>query len=199
MSQRVSDEILTFQPGDPANPRNWSEWKKWSIVLVLIPLDLSVSWLASGFSPASMKFAEDMGVSTVVGTLGLSMTVLGFAFGPMFLAPLSEFYGRYPVYIAAYGVSLLFLLGTALVQNLGGFLAMRFLTGLFAGCTIGESFSVLTAHIRHSVRFSIVRQYWPFSDPDCITHKFKRMLPSLSQLPITPLSHNSHVMRTYVA
>lgn len=42
------------------------------------------------FSPASTKFAKDFGVSSEVGTLGLSTYVGGLALGPMVLAPLSE-------------------------------------------------------------------------------------------------------------
>lgn len=56
----------------------------------ILLIDLSVSWGASGFSPASKKFAEDFGLPSGLGTLGLSAYVLGLAFGPMTLAPLSE-------------------------------------------------------------------------------------------------------------
>ena len=83
-------ELVTFPLGDPEDPRNWPLWRKWSIVLAIMVIDLSVSWIASGFSPASMKFSKDLGVSEEVATLGLSLTVLGFALGPMTLAPLSE-------------------------------------------------------------------------------------------------------------
>ena len=83
-------ELVTFPPGDREDPRNWPLWRKWSIVLAIMLIDLSVSWIASGFSPASMNFSEDLGVSEEVATLGLSLTVLGFALGPMTLAPLSE-------------------------------------------------------------------------------------------------------------
>lgn len=131
-------DLVTFAPGDNANPRNWPTWRKWSIIAVIIPIDLSVSWGASGFSPAETKFREDFGPSTEVATLGLSMAVLGLAFGPMTLAPLSEYYGRSPVYILSYGVFLLFLAGTASVQNLGGFLCLRFLSGLFSSVTIAN-------------------------------------------------------------
>jgi MFS family permease len=64
------------------------------------------------------------GVSAEVGTLGLSLYVLGLAIGPMSLAPLSEYFGRSPIYITSYGIFLLYLVGTALVKNLGGFLAL---------------------------------------------------------------------------
>lgn len=83
--------IVGFPPGDSENPRNWPTWRKWSIVIAIMLIDLSVSFTASGFSPASQKFAKDFGVSGEVATLGLSLCVLGFALGPMTLAPLSEY------------------------------------------------------------------------------------------------------------
>ena len=134
----VNVELVTFQPGDLANPRNWPTWRKWSIVGAIILVDLTVSWGASGFSPGSTKFIKNFHVSTEVGTLGLSMYVLGLALGPMTLAPLSEYFGRSPIYIISYGIFLLFLVGTALVKNLGGFLALRIISGLFSSVTIGK-------------------------------------------------------------
>ena len=134
----VDVELVTFPPGDPANPRNWPAWRKWSIVIAIACIDVTVSFVASSFSPASAKFAKDFGVSSEVATLGLSMTVLAFALGPMTLAPLSEYYGRSPIYVGSYGACLFFILGTALVQNLGGFLVLRFLSGWFCAVTIAN-------------------------------------------------------------
>lgn len=130
-------ELVTFPQGDPENPRNWPTWRKWSIIFVIILIDLTVSWGASGFSPGSSAFVKDFKVSTEVGTLGLSTYVLGLAFGPMTLAPLSEYFGRSPIYIVSYGIFLLFIVGTALVKTLGGFLVLRILSGLFSSVTIG--------------------------------------------------------------
>ena len=84
-------ELVSFPPGDPENPRNWPTWRKWSIVIAIAFIDLTVSFVASGFSPGAKEFAKDFGISSEVGTLGLSLCVLGFALGPMTLAPLSEY------------------------------------------------------------------------------------------------------------
>ena len=108
------------------------------MVATIIPIDLSVSWGASGFSPISRDFAKDLGVSSHVVTLGLSMYVLGLAFGPLSLAPLSEWYGRRPVYIVSYGIFLLLLLGTTYVKSLGLFLVLRFFSGYFSSTTISN-------------------------------------------------------------
>jgi hypothetical protein len=85
-----SEPELAFAPGDPANPRNWPLWRKWSIVLAITLIDTAVSWGASGYSPAEAEMEELFGISAEVGTLGLSLYVLGLALGPMTLAPLSE-------------------------------------------------------------------------------------------------------------
>ncbi|KAL0257076.1 hypothetical protein SLS55_007886 [Diplodia seriata] len=64
--------VVHFEPGDAEDPRNWPRWKKWLMIGPIVLIDLSVSWGASGFSPASKKFAEDWGLSPEGGTLGLS-------------------------------------------------------------------------------------------------------------------------------
>ena len=109
-----------------------------AVVAAIMPIDFSVSWGASGFSPAAGDFSRDMGVSPHIAILGLSMYVLGLAFGPMSLAPLSEYYGRKPVYIVSYGIFLLLLLGTTYVESLGPFLILRFFSGYFSSTTISN-------------------------------------------------------------
>lgn len=87
------DNIITFTPNDPEDPRNWPTWRRWLLTGPIVLIDLSVSFAASGYSPATMNFEKDMGVSSEVGVLGLSLYVLGLALGPMTLAPLSEVRG----------------------------------------------------------------------------------------------------------
>ncbi|KAF1962798.1 MFS general substrate transporter [Byssothecium circinans] len=79
-----------------------------------------------------------MGVSAQVATLGLSMYILGLAFGPMSLAPLSEYYGRRPVYVVSYAIFLLLLLGTTVVETLPAFLVLRLLSGYFSSVTVSN-------------------------------------------------------------
>lgn len=82
-SQEHGTTVVHFSAGDPEDPRNWSRSKKWLMIGPILLIDLSVSWGASGFSPASKKFAEDFGLPSGLGTLGLSAYVLGLAFGPV--------------------------------------------------------------------------------------------------------------------
>ncbi|POS72548.1 major facilitator superfamily transporter [Diaporthe helianthi] len=136
--QEHETTVVHFSSGDPEDPRNWSRSKKWLMIGPILLIDLSVSWGASGFSPASKKFAEDFGLPPGLGTLGLSAYVLGLAFGPMTLAPLSEYYGRRPVYIYSYFVYLCLLALSALAPTLVVFLPVRLLSGYFASVTIAN-------------------------------------------------------------
>ena len=79
-----------------------------------------------------------MDVSPHVATLGLSVYILGLAFGPMTLAPLSEYYGRRPVYVFSYGTFLLLLLATTYVKSLVPFLVLRLFSGYFSSTTISN-------------------------------------------------------------
>lgn len=142
----IGNDLWNFE-NDPENPRNWPNWRKWSIVVSIVPIDLTVSWLASGFSPALTKFRDEFGVSSEVGTLGLSLYIFGLALGPMVTAPLSEFYGRSPVYLIGYFVFLLFIMASALAPDVGGFLPIRFICGLFASITIGTSAILFTSNV----------------------------------------------------
>jgi hypothetical protein len=43
-----SAKVATFDHNDSEDPRNWSLLRKWLMVAAIIPIDLSVSWGASG-------------------------------------------------------------------------------------------------------------------------------------------------------
>lgn len=136
--ENTTQSVAKFTADDLGNPRNWPAWRKWGIVLSIGLVDLTVSFGASGYSPASGSFAEDFQVNHEVAQLGLSLYVLGLAFGPMFIAPLSEYYGRTALYLIPYAIFLVFLASTAVVQTLAGFFILRFLSGTFASVTIAN-------------------------------------------------------------
>lgn len=71
------------------------------------------------------------GISQTRATLGLTLYVLAYGMGPMFLAPLQDMasIGRNPVYIGGLAAFLLF--NTAIIEapNSSTVLAFRFLSG----------------------------------------------------------------------
>jgi hypothetical protein len=58
------------------------------------------------------------------GNTGIEFVCVGVGDWANELGSLSEYFGRNPIYIVSYGIFLLYLVGTALVKNLGGFLAL---------------------------------------------------------------------------
>lgn len=135
--------LVTFTPNDPEDPRNWALWRKYSIVIALTIANFSALWNASGYTPAQMIFKEEFGTSTEVAVLPLTLYVIGLAIRPMLLVPLSEYFGRSPVYLVNLLLTCLFLMATVLVPTTGGFLILRFITGFFSSASISK-ISMLT-------------------------------------------------------
>jgi MFS family permease len=66
----------------------------------------------------------------------VSVYVLGFAVGPLAFAPLSELYGRIPVYHACNVCFVAFTIACALATNLNMLIAFRFLAGVFGSAPL---------------------------------------------------------------
>ncbi|KAF9892632.1 hypothetical protein FE257_001034 [Aspergillus nanangensis] len=139
---------ITFAPGDSDNPRCWPRWQKWYITCVVSMLNVVTCLCAGSISSGATQIAEEFHVSSEVTTLCLSMYILGFAIGPVLLAPLSEYFGRQPVYIISWFVLFIFQLPIALAQNIGTILVCRLIGGFAGGAPLtntGGSISDLWA------------------------------------------------------
>ncbi|KAI2621531.1 MFS general substrate transporter [Hypomontagnella submonticulosa] len=118
-------------PTDLENPMNWPDSKKWlnisilSIMTLVTPLGSSM--FAPGIPGIMMQFHE---TSSTVATFLVSVYILGFAFGPLLIAPLSEIYGRRPLYIYGNILFVIFSVGAALANGIGMLMAFRLLMGL---------------------------------------------------------------------
>ncbi|KAK1975028.1 major facilitator superfamily transporter [Colletotrichum cereale] len=126
---------------DPENPMNWRPVVKWANILTISVISFLVPLVSSMLAPAVPQvMAEFKTTSATFATFVVSIFVLGFACGPLLLAPLSELYGRVPVYNVT---NVLFLTATIMCAVSRGesmLLFSRFLSG-FAGVatiTIGS-------------------------------------------------------------
>ena len=73
--------------------------------------------------------------SQILNTLVVSIFILGFAFGPLVLSPLSEIYGRGLVLNCCNVGLVVWQIGCALAPNIGSLIVMRFIAGLGgSGC-----------------------------------------------------------------
>merc|ERR1711981_699630 len=83
-----------------------------------------------------MTVAEVFGVGRTVGTLGVSLYVLGFATGPIIWAPFSELRGRrLPLIIGSFGF-MIFQFAVAVGKDLQTVLICRFWGGFFGACPL---------------------------------------------------------------
>lgn len=68
--------------------------------------------------------------SNLIAAFVVSVYILGFAIGPLIIAPLSELYGRVPIYNGCNIVFIIFTIACAVSSNVDMLIAFRF----FAGC-----------------------------------------------------------------
>lgn len=95
---------------------------------------------SSMFAPGVPQVERDFnGHNQELASFVVSIYVLGYAFGPLFIAPLSELYGRIPMYHTCNILFVIFTIACALATNMNMLIGFRFVEGLFGSCplTIG--------------------------------------------------------------
>ncbi|EEB07953.1 membrane transporter [Schizosaccharomyces japonicus yFS275] len=92
---------------------------------------------SSIFVTSMNDIAVTFGSSVSSLKLGVTMYVIGMIIGPMVASPLSEQYGRRPLYLIGYTVFTLLQIPTALAVNLPMFLVFRFFSGTFGSFSQG--------------------------------------------------------------
>lgn len=155
---------------DPGCPRSMSKTRKWICTWVVSLGSLCVyvytshksylevrnvywDWLyrtctSSIYTSTYKQVKAEWHVSQIVAIVGLSVFVGGLGIGPMFLGPMSEFFGRRPIYLASFACFTAFLLPCALAPHISVLLVFRFLGGMagsaflsVAGGTVGDMFT----------------------------------------------------------
>ena len=122
---------------DPENPYNWPSWRKFTNCACISAFTFLAPLASSIFAPGVPDLMLDFGeTSQQLGTFVVSVYVLGFAVGPMLMAPLSEMYGRVPVYHVSNLGFVAFNVACALAPSFRSLVAFRFLAGTFGSCPL---------------------------------------------------------------
>ncbi|KAF2450143.1 cycloheximide resistance protein [Karstenula rhodostoma CBS 690.94] len=129
--------IVNWGKTDPENPMNWPSSKKIG-VLAVVAFVTMLSPLASTMSASATPLIMSNFGSTnqTLGPFVTSVYILGYAFGPLAWAPLSELYGRLPIYNICNILFLIFSIACSVAPNLGALIAFRFFAGIAASCPI---------------------------------------------------------------
>ncbi|KAK5084968.1 hypothetical protein LTR70_006243 [Exophiala xenobiotica] len=126
-------DLVEFDgPDDPGNPKNWSKKRRWIITISGSALTFTVTFSSSIFSVAIDPVAEQYDISKVTSTLGVSLFLCGFIFGPMIFGPISEAYGRRLPLLSGYAVFAIFQIPVAVAQNVETIMLGRFFGGFAA-------------------------------------------------------------------
>ncbi|KAJ8098109.1 major facilitator superfamily domain-containing protein [Lipomyces tetrasporus] len=124
-------------PDDPEMAVNWPAKRKWVIILLLSTLTLLTPFASSMFAPGIFLVMEEFHSTNVdLASFVVSVYLLGYAFGPLIIAPLSELYGRLPVYHIATILFIVFNVACARSVNLSMLIVFRFLAGLAGSCPL---------------------------------------------------------------
>jgi MFS family permease len=93
----------------------------------------------SMLAPALSSISRDLNIDDATTQMTLSIFVLSFAFGPMVLAPLSEIFGRKPVWIASGTFYVICSTVCGFANNNELMIAGRFFAGLGASAEFAVS------------------------------------------------------------
>jgi MFS family permease len=120
-------------PDDPQNLLNWPSAKKWGTVAIVSAITFLAPLASSMFAPGVPKVMETFhSTNSMLSGFMVSVYVLGFAFGPMIIAPLSEMYGRLPLYHSCNVLFIIFTIAAAVSSSMSQFIVFRF----FMGCKL---------------------------------------------------------------
>ncbi|KAF2456728.1 membrane transporter [Lineolata rhizophorae] len=115
---------------DPHNPMNWSARRKWGTIAILSMLTFTTPLASSMFAPGVPDVMQEFkNTNQQLATFVVSVYILGFAFGPLLVAPLSEMYGRMPLYHISNVLFVVFTVACAVSSNMSMLIGFRFLAG----------------------------------------------------------------------
>ncbi|KAH9898224.1 MFS polyamine transporter [Cubamyces lactineus] len=132
-------------PDDPANPRNWPLKRKWTVALTVSSYTFISPIASSMVAPAASQIAQAFNIHhSFEGNLTISIFVLAYAFGPLFLGPLSEVFGRARVLQAANFFFFVWNLACGFAQNEAELMVFRFLSGFGGSAPLACGGAVLS-------------------------------------------------------
>ncbi|SCU93140.1 LAMI_0E13366g1_1 [Lachancea mirantina] len=134
---------LEFGPDDVDNPKNYSLKRKCYVTGIAILLVMNATFASSAPSGSFQSVSEDLKVSAEAAGLVTTLFLVGYCAGPLFWAPLSEFYGRRNIFWISFALYLAFGFLCAFAPNFGALLAGRFLTGAAASAALTNAPGIL--------------------------------------------------------
>lgn len=112
------------------DPLRWGAVHKGIVLILSCLATFLTAFTAGAYAPPAKIMAQDFGTSRLVVLVGITTFCMGFAWAPMALAPLSEIWGRYPIFIVAGTVFVIFQAVCSVMPDAAGMLVARFFVGV---------------------------------------------------------------------
>ncbi|KAJ5172141.1 hypothetical protein N7492_004734 [Penicillium capsulatum] len=126
-------------PDDATNPKNWTLRYKAMGLLFLSWNTLIVVLYSTSYTSGVAQIGAEFGQSKTIVTLGLTFYLIGLAVGSMFMAPLSEVYGRKPVCVICLAIFTVLIIPCALAKSVTTLIVVRFLGAFFGSVMISTA------------------------------------------------------------
>ncbi|KAG7004606.1 hypothetical protein G7Y79_00024g055560 [Physcia stellaris] len=147
-------------PDDPANPMNFSAGVKTINVGIVSALTFVTPLASSMFAPGVPEImAEFHSTNTLLAGFVVSVYVLGFAIGPLILAPASELYGRAIIYHICNIGFIIFSVACAVSTDLGMLITFRFFQGCFGSAPVTNGGGTIADLIVQEKRGGVIAIY----------------------------------------
>lgn len=145
-------------PGDERNPHNFSPGAKWFVTFVVALETFVVALCSSAYTGGLNQIMVEFNIGEELSVLGVSLFVTGFAIGPLLWAPLSEVFGRQPVFLGTYAAFTIFNVGCGYAREVWVLAILRFCAGAFgsspltnAGAVVADMFSAAERGLATSI------------------------------------------------
>ncbi|EEP81636.1 predicted protein [Uncinocarpus reesii 1704] len=138
-SEKPKDpNVVDFEgPDDVENPMNWSRSKRLTSITIVSLMTL-LSPIASTISSAGASeiLAHFHSTNLSLAAFVTTVFLLGYTFGPIVIAPLSEIYGRAILYKICMVLFIVFNVACAVANSLGSLIVFRLLAGIMGSCPV---------------------------------------------------------------
>lgn len=130
---------VDFSDEDTGNPQNWPLWYKGIIIAIFSYATTTTVLYSTSYTSAIPGMIQEFGLSESESILGVTTYLLGMASGSVVLAPLSEMYGRRPIYLVTMALFAIFVIPCAVAQNITTILVIRFLGAFCAAAMVSNA------------------------------------------------------------
>lgn len=137
-------ELDPIPSADPADPFNWPAWKKIANLILVAFHAMMTTFIAASIIPVYENIGMDLGCSITKASYLTSLQIAVLGWAPLFWKPVSNRYGRRPVWLISTLGALLFNVGCALSHSYTSMAVCRAFTSFFISPAIAIGSGVVT-------------------------------------------------------